>query len=300
MKHATKKLFLLALIFCNLSFTVFANRTDSKLEEAIINNMPEDFWYMISEKSLSDNELEEAWYKERIPAKYADAFLYYTRTKPEMRMNFYSLMVHESSNFTAFVHKNYDGSYDYGPSQLNSKNLNNKTFQKYYRPTDESHITNKYCFYMVETINFYWDLYNKVGEDYAFFAYNGGERAADWKKRGINPNSSLIKNVTAYDKAVRSNVEKHTKELASYKEEARSSHIAELKREFSDLGLYVAFNKYYDNIYSDFETFQARYRQIKLDLKNQASVDTIITIYILSQSHLAYIKREDSLLYEFS
>ena len=219
MKHTTKKLFLLALIFCNLSFTVFANRTDSKLEEA--------------------------WYKERIPAKYADAFLYYTRTKPEMRMNFYSLMVHESNNFTVFVHKNNDGSYDYGPSQLNSKNLTNKTFQKYYRPTDESHITNKYCFYMVETINFYWDLYNKVGEDYAFFAYNGGEKAADWKKRGINPNSSLIKNVTAYDKAVRSNIEKYTKELASYKEEARSSHIAELKREFSDLSLYVAFNKYY-------------------------------------------------------
>ena len=214
MKHTTKKLFLLALIFCNLSFTVFANRTDSKLEETAIKNMPEDFWYMMSEKSLSDNELEEAWYKERIPAKYADAFLYYTRNKPEMRMNFYSLMVHESSNFTAYVHKNKDGSYDYGPSQLNSRNLTNKTFQKYYRPTDESHITNKYCFYMVETINFYWDLYNKVGEKYAFFAYNGGERAANWKKRGIKSNSNLIKNVTVYDKAVRSNVEKYTKELA--------------------------------------------------------------------------------------
>ena len=71
MKHTTKKLFLLALIFCNLSFTVFSNHTDSKLEEAIINNMQEDFWYMTSEKSLSDNELEEAWYRERIPAKYA-------------------------------------------------------------------------------------------------------------------------------------------------------------------------------------------------------------------------------------
>lgn len=298
MKHTTKKLFLLALIFCNLSFIVFANRTDSKLEKAIINNTSEDFWYMMSEKSLSDNELEEAWYKERIPAKYADAFLYYTRTKPEMRMNFYSLMVYESSNFTAFVHKNYDGSYDYGPSQLNSKNLTNKTFQKYYRPTDESHITNKYCFYMVETINFYWDLYNKVGEDYAFFAYNGGERAADWKKRGINPNSSLIKNVTAYDKAVRSNVEKHTKELASYKEEARSSHIAKLKREFSDLGLYVAFNKYYADTYDSFEIFQIK-RQINFDLENRVNMDTIITIYIPSP-RLAYIRREDSLLYEVS
>lgn len=299
MKHTTKKLFLLVLIFCNLSFTVFANRTDSKLEEAIIDNTPEDFWYTMSEKSLSDNELEEAWYRERIPAKYADAFLYYTKTKPEMRMNFYSLMVHESCNFTAFVNKNKDGSYDYGPSQLNSRNLTNKTFQKYYRPTDESHITNKYCFYMVETINFYWDLYNKVGEDYAFFAYNGGERAARWKKRGINPNSSLIKNVTAYDKAVRSNVEKHTKELASYKKEARVLHIAKIKREFNDLGLYAAFDKYYANIYDSFEvSFQIK-RQIKLDLENRASMDTIVTIYTPSP-RLAYIRREDSLLYEVS
>ena len=284
MKHTTKKMFLLALIFCNLSFTVFANRTDSKLEESTINNKPEDFWYMMSEKSISDNELEEAWYKERIPAKYADAFLYYTRNKSEMRMNFYSLMVHESSNFTAYVHKNKDGSYDYGPSQLNSRNLTNKTFQKYYRPTDESHITNKYCFYMVETINFYWDLYNKVGEKYAFFAYNGGERAANWKKRGINPNSSLIKNVTAYDKAVRSNVEKHTKELASYKEEARLSHIAELKREFHEHSL---------------KTFQAKYKQNKSDLENRSNVNTIVTFYIQSP-RIMYIKREDFLLYEVS
>ena len=284
MKHTTKKLFLLALIFCNLSFTIFANRTDSKLEESTINNTPEDFWYMMSEKSISDNELEEAWYKERIPAKYADAFLYYTRNKSEMRMNFYSLMVHESSNFTSYVHKNKDGSYDYGPSQLNSRNLTNKTFQKYYRPTDESHITNKYCFYMVETINFYWDLYNKVGEKYAFFAYNGGEKAANWKKRGIKSNSSLIKNVTAYDKAVRSNVEKYTKELASYKKEARSLHIAELKREFRELSL---------------KTFQTRYKDNKSDLENRSSMNTIIT-FCIQLSHIAYIKREDFLLYEVS
>lgn len=284
MKHTTKKLFLLALIFCNLSFTVFANRTDSKLEETTIKNMPEDFWYMMSEKSLSDNELEEVWYKERIPAKYADAFLYYTRNKPEMRMNFYSLMVHESNNFTAYVHKNKDGSYDYGPSQLNSKNLTNKTFQKYYRPTDESHITNKYCFYMVETINFYWDLYNKVGEKYAFFAYNGGEKAANWKKRGIKSNSNLIKNVTTYDKAVRSNVEKYTKELASYKKEARSLHIAELKREFRELSL---------------KTFQTRYKDNKSDLENRSSMNTII-MFCVQLSHIAYIKREDFLLYEVS
>ena len=137
---------------------------------------------------------------------------------------------------------------------------------------------------MVETINFYWDLYNKVGEKYAFFAYNGGERAANWKKRGIKSNSSLIKNVTVYDKAVRSNVEKYTKELASYKKEARSLHIAELKKEFHELGL---------------KSFQARYKDNKSNLENRVSTNIIIMFHIQS-SCIAYIKREDFLSYEFS
>lgn len=295
MKHI-KKFFLLTLLFCNLSFTLFANRTERKLEETSAIDFSENFWLSISKKSLPERDIEEAWYKERIPAKYADAFLYYTKNKPEIRMNFYSLMVHESSNFTAYVHKNKDGSYDYGPSQLNSKNLKNKTFQKYYRPKDESHITNKYCFYMVETINFYWDLYNKVGEKYAFYAYNGGERAAMWKKEGKNTNSSLIQNVTNYDKCIRLKIEEHTKELASYKEEARNEHIAQLKREVTEKGLFAALD-----IYNDYDLIFTRLSYIiNEDLSRKQNCETTLKIY--ERHIIAYIKREDyyTSLYEFS
>ena len=63
----------------------------------------------------SQEYIEEQYYLEKIPAEYSDAFIYYTRNfknKSKFRRNFYSLMVHESDNFTAFVHKNGDGSVD--------------------------------------------------------------------------------------------------------------------------------------------------------------------------------------------
>jgi len=157
----------------------------------------------LSEYLLPTDVIEEQYYLDHIPAEYADAFIYYTRNRKGMRPYFYSLMVHESNNFTAFKHRNADGSYDYGPSQLNSKNIASKKFRDWYNPTDESHITSKYCFYMVMTINFYWDLVNKYGYDYAFFAYNGGEKTIKMIKNESSRNASLINNVKAYDSAIR-------------------------------------------------------------------------------------------------
>ncbi len=100
----------------------------------------------ISNHILSDEKLIENFYLDNIPAEYSDAFLYYTRNRKEMRPYFFSLMMHESNGFTIFEHKNKDGSYDYGPSQLNSNNIKNEKFRNWYNPKDESHITNKYCF----------------------------------------------------------------------------------------------------------------------------------------------------------
>lgn len=190
-----------------------------------------DYYKDISYLHLSDDYLEEQWYLERIPKEYGDAFLYYTQDRTEMRMHFYSLMVHESNNFKAFVNKNLDGSWDYGPSQLNSNNIKNPLFRELYNPKDESHITSKYCFYMVMSINLYWDLVCKYGYEYAFYAYNGGERTIRYKKAGINQNTSLMKSVTSYDMKVRELIDKHTMELNTYKLVAREMHIYELMSE---------------------------------------------------------------------
>ena len=188
----------------------------------------------ISHQILPDEKLEENFYLDNIPAEYGDAFLYYTKDKKEMRPYFFSLMMHESNEFTAFKHKNKDGSYDYGPSQLNSNNIKNEKFRKWYNPKDESHITNKYCFYMVMSINFYWDLVNKYGYDYAFYAYNGGERTIKLIKNKSSHNTSLIKAVKAYDMAVRKQMQLAEINLKKYVVQKRAEHINELQYKITE------------------------------------------------------------------
>lgn len=200
----------------------------------------------ISHHILTDEMLEENFYLDNIPTEYGDAFLYYTKDKKEMRPYFFSLMMHESNGFTAFKHKNKDGSYDYGPSQLNSNNIKNEKFRKWYNPKDESHITNRYCFYMVMSINFYWDLVNKYGYDYAFYAYNGGERTVKLIKNKSSRNASLIKAVKSYDAAVRKRMQQAEINLEKYVAQKRAEHIDELQykiiKNFDDIRL-VALNR---------------------------------------------------------
>ena len=183
----------------------------------------------ISHYILTDEMLEEKFYLDNIPAEYGDAFLYYTKDRKEMRPYFFSLMMHESNGFKAFKNKNKDGSYDYGPSQLNSNNIKNEKFRNWYNPKDESHITNRYCFYMVMSINFYWDLVNKYGYDYAFYAYNGGERTVKLIKNKSSHNASLIKAVKLYDAAVRKQMQQAEINLENYRVQKRAEHINELQ-----------------------------------------------------------------------
>lgn len=183
----------------------------------------------ISRYILTDEMLEEKFYLDNIPTEYGDAFLYYTKDRKEMRPYFFSLMMHESNGFKVFKHKNKDGSYDYGPSQLNSNNIKNEKFRNWYNPKDESHITNRYCFYMVMSMNFYWDLVNKYGYDYAFYAYNGGERTVKLIKNKSSHYVSLIKAVKTYDAAVRKQMQLAEKNLENYVVQKREEHINELQ-----------------------------------------------------------------------
>jgi hypothetical protein len=216
------KKFIMAYLVLGMMFA--AHSEDLSIESLESN----DFYKNISYNLLPDDKIAESWYLDKMPKEFGDAFLYYTRTKKEIRLAFFSLMVHESGNFTSMKNVNRDGSIDYGPSQLNSNNMRNKQFQKWYRPKDESHITTKYCFYMVETINFYWDLYNKHGDKYVFIAYNGGEKTVYYKKNGLKSNTSLMKKVNRYDKNVRSLIDKYSKELAIYTKNVRNKHIEEI------------------------------------------------------------------------
>ena len=226
-------------MFGILIFTVIdkevASINKAEIEEEAVLKKEDIEWEVtfdyekISHHILSDEILEENFYLDNIPIEYGDAFLYYTKNRKEMRPYFFSLMMHESNGFTAFKHKNKDGSYDYGPSQLNSNNIKNEKFRNWYNPKDESHITNRYCFYMVMSINFYWDLVNKYGYDYAFYAYNGGERTVKLIKNKSSHNASLIKAVKSYDAAVRKQMQQAEINLENYRVQKRAEHINELQ-----------------------------------------------------------------------
>lgn len=234
----------------------------------------------ISHNILSDETLEEKFYLENIPTEYADAFLYYTEDKKEIRPYFFSLMMHESNGFTAFKHKNNDGSYDYGPSQLNSNNIKNEKFRNWYNPKDESHITNKYCFYMVMSINFYWDLVNKYGYDYAFYAYNGGERTVRLIKNKSSRNASLIKAVKTYDAAVRKQMKLAETNLENYVVQKRTEHIKELQ---------YKINESFHNI---------RLAALEKAIKDESNNLILKDYYEFGNHDIFYIRREDILQFE--
>lgn len=240
---------ILGILIINVIDSRVASINQVELEEEKILEKEDIEWNIsfdyekISHHILTDEMLEENFYLDNIPTEYGDAFLYYTKDKKEMRPYFFSLMMHESNGFTTFKHKNKDGSYDYGPSQLNSNNIKNEKFRKWYNPKDESHITNRYCFYMVMSINFYWDLVNKYGYDYAFYAYNGGERTVKLIKNKSSRNASLVKAVKSYDAAVRKRMQQAEKNLEKYVAQKRAEHIDELQykiiENFNDIRLVV-------------------------------------------------------------
>lgn len=236
----------------------------------------------ISRSQVPDDVFIEDFYMERIPDEYNEAFIYYTRDCPEIRMNFYSIMLVESGGFKYFKNVNKNGSVDMGPSQLNSANLKNKDFVKAFRPTDESRITSVYCFYMVMTIGYYKDLYDRLGDEYAFYAYNGGDKAARLIKNNNreSKNRTLINNVTRYDKAVRKRIQQETAALLDYIKVRRVQHVMEV----------------YESLKEKFDYYRIE------SLKDTLTVDTMDgfqelvfdrTTYFFRRKDLFYLKNEE-------
>lgn len=236
-----------------------------------IENIGPKFNYHI----ISDIEIEENFYKQRIPSTYSDAFLYYTRKCPELRMAFYSIMVHESGNFKVYKRKNTDGSYDLGPSHLNSNNIKNAYFRELYNPTDESHITNVYCFYMIMSLNYFRDMVDKFGNiQDAFYAYNGGQKAPKIIKSNTIPKSKekFVKNVKAYANTVNTYIDKYEKELSDYKNQINSDIDCGIK--------YVKTNSHKYKNYTDvYFAFNETGSGIIINLKN------IVKINLLASNH---------------
>lgn len=243
---------------CNTNKTKFVrdNLTDQNvnihdLEQLHCSYSPEKVFKM---HIVDEKTIEENFYKQRIPKEFADAFLYYTRNFPELRMAFYSIMVHESGNFKVYKRKNTNGSYDLGPSHLNSNNIKNAYFRELYNPKDESHITSVYCFYMVMSINYFHDMVDKFNWDLidAFYAYNGGQKAPAIIKSNYIPKGKVnfVKNVKAYANAISNNIYKFSEELESYKTEINDQIQYGLTYLKDNINQY----RHYSDVYIDFDS----------------------------------------------
>lgn len=218
---------LLTLVLCSCTSQIKIESTNKIMHEEMFSEidiveLPKRL-IKFNIHNISDEEIEKSFYKDRIPKEYYDAFMYYTRNTPELRMPFYSIMVHESANFRVYKRKNTNGSYDLGPSHLNSNNIKNPYFRELYNPKDESHITNVYCFYMIMSLNYFRDMVDKFDGNMtdAYCAYNGGQKAPSIIKSKNIPakRRNFVRNVTAYANAINRNVDNFTNELALYKQE---------------------------------------------------------------------------------
>lgn len=224
---------------------------------------------------LPTETIQENFYRSRIPEEFIDAFLYYTKDRKEMRLIFYSIMVYESANFRVYEHLNPNKSIDYGPSHLNSCNIKNKYFIELYGPDDTTHITSTYCYYMVLTINLYWDLHTKYGPRYALYGYNGGERAIKLiqDKSYTNSQMEYIRHVTAYNRNVNAHLLEYEKTLRNYTIVEKfkllqeldysisillmrniSSTIEKLNHIVNNYGIYfITSGKFHDFIFEEYE-----------------------------------------------
>lgn len=252
--------------------------------------------------NISDEEIEKSFYKERIPAEYYDAFIYYTRNTPELRMPFYSIMVHESGNFKVYKRRNTNGSYDLGPSHLNSNNIKNPYFRELYNPKDESHITNVYCFYMIMSLNYFKDMVDKFDGNmtHAYYAYNGGQKAPSIinSKHIPSEKKNYVKNVIAYSKAIYRNIDKFSNELALYKTDINEK--VRLGIEYLDKNQFK-YNEFTDVfiVFSEDNTLQMKLAYIP-KLENDTIASFRLQLINNSRNYVVINSRREKYLPDFA
>lgn len=247
-------------------------------KQTIVYDRIFDYCYNLSYNDIDDDELAEQFYLENIPEEYAEAFLYYTQDRKDIRYPYYSLMMHESNGFKAFKHKNSDGSIDYGPGQLNSNNIENEWFMYCYSPKDKSHITTTYCEYMVVAMNFFTYLYDKYGLEHALYAYNGGEYVSRLIAKNYNGSryASRVKSVKTYKTLVYNKMDKINNQLTDFIHNARVDFV--------------------NNKYKSFINRSILFEEIRI--KNNNSPDSISKcINKLCHNTIFYIDRRKKFIY---
>lgn len=168
------------------------------------------------------------FYSQRIPEEYLVIFMYFTKDRQELRELVYAVMKHESINFKAFIHHNKNGSTDYGPMMLNSKNIESKEFMKKYSSNKDKLIKmgfdlntqhGKYNYYTSICINFLAYLVKKYEREgrsgaawFALRAYNAGESS-----NTLKASKTRVRKGTTYANTVWNIYQKTQKDMQRFK-----------------------------------------------------------------------------------
>ena len=150
---------------------------------------------------VNEQELTMTMYRDylkiTIPEEFVDAFYYYTVHDIASGLELVAIGKRESRWKEFKSKKNKDGSYDYGPLQLNSNNIKNKKFMATYSPLEEEkHLVNSdNHLYMIVCIKYYLSLKKYFNSEMhqTLKVYNGGYRALSAKK-----NTRLYKQTESY------------------------------------------------------------------------------------------------------
>lgn len=177
-------LFVLLLVCTNVLFSTsngIGTLTLIKEKELIITDIKNEY-----EKVVMDSSYKELVHNV-VPEPFTNYF--YEETKNyniEFNLILLSIAQYESG-WKIFIHKkNKDGSVDYGPMGLNSKNILNSRFVEQFFPKDIKFINhNKDIVYMIACIRYFKSLYDKYNKENAIMIYNAGYTRV---KRGDIPN----------------------------------------------------------------------------------------------------------------
>lgn len=151
--------------------------------------------------------------KESIPEKFVLPFFQFTKDNKNLGIEILGIAKHES-NWKWFRGKmNENGSVDLGPLMLNSFNIQDKSFMKYFANNCEEYIYDLDIYYMLICINYYKNIRINYGPWHALQIYNGGYRAI---RRSAS--KKLKTTVTKYANTVYKYINQYTKNWKEFKE----------------------------------------------------------------------------------
>lgn len=171
-------------------------------------------------------EVEERTYyefiKESIPSKFVNPFYEFTYDNKDLGIELLGTAKHESGWIKFEGSLNNNGSRDYGPLMLNSKNLENEDFMNLFSKNCREYEYDRDIYYMCICINFYTSIRKEYGPWNALQIYNGGLRtvrktcSSSLKNKVIDYANKVYDYINEYDKSYKFFISSHKEDYTNH------------------------------------------------------------------------------------